>query len=617
PGQRVDISMQEAITLTLGNSQAVYALDGVISRRAGGGRASGETGARLVWPCRDGYVAWARIPATMPMLHRWMVDEGYEPGFDAELWARRPNAGPNVPPPDEVQAMEARVEGFFRGFDKMYLYEEGQRRGAMMCPVSSIPDLLANRQLVDRKFFQSVDHVELGRAFTSPGAPFRMSASPWLVGRAPALGEHTREVFDAPTRRPRRAATQKPGSAPDARAIFAGLRVVDFSWVGVGPLATQVLALFGAEVIRVESATRLDTFRNGQPLAPGDGPNRSAYWANVNRDKLGITLNLRNEGAADPVRRLVERADIVTESFSPGFMHEVGFDYEAIRAINPRAVMISMSMEGQGGPHLGFKGFGLVLQATAGITGLTGWPDRPPVGTGVAYTDWFATHLAVTAMISALEHRERTGDGQYIDLSQLEAMTWGLDDAILRYAATGEVMAANGNRHPLHAPHGVFRCAGDDRWCAITVLDDSQWHALRAAMGDPAWAADPALDAVAGRQAHEDEIEARLAAWTADQQPDALATRLQSAGVPAYGVADARDVQHDPQLAARGHFWEIEHPVIGRATWDAPAYRLSATPAYPQRPAPLLGEHNEQVYRELLGYSADELAELVAAGVLE
>lgn len=239
------------------------------------------------------------------------------------------------------------------------------------------------------------------------------------------------------------------------------------------------------------------------------------------------------------------------------------------------------------------------------------------MGTGVAYTDWFATHLAATALIAALEHRDRTGEGQYIDLSQLEAMTWGLDDAIVRYSATGEVLAANGNRHPLHAPHGVFRCAGADRWCAISVLDDAQWRSLRAAMGEPAWAAADVLETAAGRKGHEDELEARLTAWTADQEPDALATRLQAAGVPAYRVNDARDVQHDPQLAARGHFWEIEHPVIGRATWDAPAYRLSATPAYPQRPAPLLGEHNDLVYRELLGYSADELADLVAGGVLE
>jgi len=403
----------------------------------------------------------------------------------------------------------------------------------------------------------------------------------------------------------------------DSRDIFKGLKVVDFSWVGVGPMASQTLAMFGAEVIRVESAYRLDTFRNGTPLAPGTGPDRSAYWANVNRDKLGITLNLRHEGAGAVVRRLVERADIVTESFAPGFMEEVGFDYTTLRQMNPDVIMISMAMEGQGGPHAGFKGFGLVLQATAGITGLTGWPDRPPVGTGVAYTDWFATHLAVTAMISAIEHRERTGEGQYIDLSQLESVIWGLDDAVIRYGVLGEVMTAEGNRHRTAAPHGVFPCAGEDRWCAISVMDDEQWAMLRRAMGDPAWAADPALAVAAGRKAAEDGIEAHLAAWTSAQDADELAELLQEAGVPAHRVNDARGVQTDPQLAARGHFWEITHPVIGPMTWDGPAYRLSETPAYPNLPAPMLGQHNEHVYRDLLGFTEQEFVDLMVQRVAE
>lgn len=406
-------------------------------------------------------------------------------------------------------------------------------------------------------------------------------------------------------------------AAVDSRDIFKGLKVVDFSWVGVGPMAAQVFALYGAEVVRVESASRLDTFRNGQPLAPGTGPDRSGYWANVNRDKLGMTLNLRHPDAQGVVRRLVERADVVTESFAPGFMHEIDMDYESLRKINTDMIMISMSMEGQGGPHLGYKGFGLVLQATAGVTGLTGWPDRAPVGTGVAYTDWFATHLAASAVICALEHRDRTGEGQYIDLSQLESTIWGLDDAIVRYSATGEVMTAKGNRNDLAAPHGVFQCAGDNRWCAISVLEDGQWEGLRTVIGNRAWTRDPALATLEGRKTHEDELEAGIAAWTATQVAEELAERLQAAGVPAYPVNDARGVQTDPQLAARGHFWEITHPVIGPMTWDAPAYRLSGTPAYPKAPAPKLGQHNEYVYRELLGYSEQEFVELMVQRVAE
>jgi benzylsuccinate CoA-transferase BbsF subunit len=404
----------------------------------------------------------------------------------------------------------------------------------------------------------------------------------------------------------------------DSRDILKGLRVIDFSWVGVGPRATRELAFYGAEVIRVESASRLDTFRFGGPLAPdNDGPDRSAYWANQNLDKMDITLNLSHEGAAEIVRRLVADADIVTESFAPGTMRRLGFDYDSLREIEPDVIMISMSMEGQGGPHEAYKGFGLVLQATAGITGLTSWPDRAPVGTGVAYTDWFATHLAVTSLLAALEHRDRTGEGQYIDLSQLEATIWGLDDAVLRYTATGELAEALGNRHPEAAPHGVFPCKGDDRWCAITVFTDDEWETLKGTIGKPRWADADGLSTVEGRKANEDDLEREISAWTAGQDAEDLATRLQERGVPAYPVNDSRGVQEDPQLAARGHFWEIEHPVIGPMTWDAPAYRLSGTPAYKRDPAPMLGQHNEYVYRELLGYSEEEFIELMVSGVLE
>ena len=404
----------------------------------------------------------------------------------------------------------------------------------------------------------------------------------------------------------------------DSREIFKGLRVIDFSWVGVGPRATRELAFYGAEVIRVESAARLGTFRNAGPLAPNvDGPDRSAYWANQNLDKMDITLNLRHEGAKDVVAKLMEEADIVTESFAPGTMRRLGFDYQSLREMKPDIIMISMSMEGQGGPHEAYKGFGLVLQATAGITALTSWPDRAPVGTGVAYTDWLATHLAVTSMLAALEHRDRTGEGQYIDLSQLEATIWGLDDAILRYTANGEVAQALGNRHPEASPHGVFPCLGDDRWCAITVFTDEEWSALGRVMGNPVWAEESEMSTLSGRKSNEDELERRLSEWTGRREAVALATLLQEGGVPAYPVNDSEGVQQDPQLAAREHFWEIEHPVIGPMTWDAPAYRLSETPAYKNAPAPLLGQHNEHVYRDLLGYSEEEFVDLMVSGALD
>jgi len=279
-----------------------------------------------------------------------------------------------------------------------------------------------------------------------------------------------------------------------ARRIFAGLRIADFAWVGVGPNASQQFAWHGADVIRVESTHKPDTFRSSGPLAPNaQGLDRSAYWANNNRDKRSIQINLRHPRGLEVAKRLIAQSDIVTESFTPGFLREIGLDYESLRIDNPDLIMISMSMEGQGGPHERFRGYGLILQATAGITGLTGWPDRSPVGTGVAYTDWFATHCAAFAMLAALDHRYRTGQGQYIDLSQLESTLYGLDAALLQYLVNGEETTRNGNRHPQAAPHAVFPCRGEDRWCAIAVLTDDHWRALCQTMNRADWAQDDTL----------------------------------------------------------------------------------------------------------------------------
>ena len=319
----------------------------------------------------------------------------------------------------------------------------------------------------------------------------------------------------------------------------------------------------------------------------------------------------------EAAKRLIAVSDVVTESFTPGFMARVGLDYEAVRAIKPDVVMMSMSMEGQYGPHAQFRGFGLILQAAAGITGFTSWPDRPPTGTGVAYTDWVAMHFAASSLLAALDHRERTGEGQYIDLSQLEATTYALDGALVAALNGGSETIANGNRHPEAAPHGVFACRGDDRWCAIAVMSDAQWLRLCEAVERGDWAADEGLREAVGRKHREDEIEAGLAAWCGERTAEEAQERLQAAGVPAHLVATMADVQHDPQLRARGHFWETDHAVIGPLTYDGPAYLLSETPAGPNKPAPLLGQHTEQVFRELLGYSEEELAELVVSGALQ
>lgn len=405
----------------------------------------------------------------------------------------------------------------------------------------------------------------------------------------------------------------------DALRVFEGVRIADFAWVGVGPNATMQMAFHGAEVIRIESSLKPDTFRSGGPRPPGNRSlDGSAYFAKFNRGKRGMALNLQHPRAVEVAKRLVAVSDVVTESFAPGFLNRIGLGWDDLRVVRPDLVMASMSMEGQTGPHAGFRGFGLTLQATAGVTALTGWPDRQPVGTGVAYTDWIATHVAIIALLAALDYRRRTGEGQYIDVSQLEASSLILDAALIDALNTGRVQPPLGNRDLRHAPHGVFPCAGDDRWCAIAVTSDEQWRALANLISENgALGGDERYASAAQRLATQDELEPLIAAWTCSRSVDEVEQALQAVGVPAHRVAAMRDVQDDPQLAHRGHWRRSEHPVIGDVSYETPAWRLSDTP--PPQPAhsPLLGQDNEYVYRDLLGYSDEEFTQLLVDGVVQ
>ena len=615
-GQLVDVSTQAAVANALGNARLYYAMGGLVAKRAGGGRAFGTQGTRLIYESADGYVAYWRQPDSIRALARWFDDAGEPRTFDAEAWAGRALVGGDMPPPEEVEALESEIRRFFAARSTHELGEEGQPRGLMIYPVNTMADLVESEQLAARDFFGEAASPA-GR-LRMAGAPMKLSGTPWRTGEVAAAGAHGDAVrAEVAAGRKAPEVAEREG-AVGARDLFKGIRVADFSWVGVGPNSAQVLAWHGAEVVRVESTLKLDTFRSGGPRPGNDtSPDGSAYWANHNRDKLGVQINLRTPGGLEAAKRLIAASDVVTESFTPGFMQRVGLDYESVRAINPDVIMMSMSMEGQDGPHAQFRGFGLILQAAAGITGFTSWPDRPPTGTGVAYTDWVAMHFAATSLLAALDHRERTGEGQYIDLSQLEAMTYALDGALVAALNDGAETVANGNRHPEAAPHGVFACRGDDRWCAISVMSDEQWASLCGAVGRKDWAGDEGLREASGRKRREEELEAGLAAWCGERTAEEAQEALQAAAVPAHLVATMADVEEDPQLNARGHFWETDHPVIGPLRYDGAAYLLSETRAGPRNPAPLLGQHTEQVFREVLGYSEEQLAELVAGGALE
>jgi benzylsuccinate CoA-transferase BbsF subunit len=403
--------------------------------------------------------------------------------------------------------------------------------------------------------------------------------------------------------------------------VFTGTTVLEFGAGAAGPLATRYFADHGAIVIRIESRQRPDFLRTLRltPNTPG-GLDGAHHFAVLNANKLSVALNLsRPEGVA-VARRLALWADAVSENFAPGAMAKWNLDYASLVRERPDLVMISTCLNGQTGPERHYPGFGGQGSALAGFNHLTGWPDREPVGPFGTITDSLSPRFAALLLAGALLHRQRTGEGQHVDLAQVEGGIVCLTESILTYTANGEVLGRLGSRSRHAAPHGVFRCADDggrDRWVAIAVHDDEDWGRLVRALGTPAWAADPALATAAGRHARLDELEPRLEAWTRTRTPLDAARLLQEAGIDAGPVEDFADVHEDPQLAHRGHFRPVEHAVLGTYPAETDALRFSDTAPRFRSGAPLLGEHTEHVLRDLLGMPATEFVALRGAGVLE
>ncbi len=386
-------------------------------------------------------------------------------------------------------------------------------------------------------------------------------------------------------------------------------------WVMAGPAATRVLADYGAQVVRVESANKIETARTIQPfLDDQGGAESSGLYQNMNAGKLGLTLDLTKPEARQVVLDLVRWADVVCESFSPKAMRAWGLSYEDLRQVKPDLIMASSCLFGQTGPLSSLAGYGTMGASLSGFYDMTGWPDREPAGCFGAYTDYISPRFLAAALLAAIDHRERTGEGQYIDVAQAEASIAFLAPAVLDYEVNGRLAPRPGNRHPVMVPHGVFPTVGEDRWIAIACQSDEAWRALAAAAGlDPAMAT---LDAGA-RRAREDELEAALAAWTASQEAFALAEALQAGGVAAHAVQTAADAAADPQLAHRGHYVEVEHADHGTVWVENSRFRLSRTPAAVSRGGPTLGQHTFDVLVGILGYDDDRLADLAVAGVLE
>jgi benzylsuccinate CoA-transferase BbsF subunit len=396
-----------------------------------------------------------------------------------------------------------------------------------------------------------------------------------------------------------------------------GVKILDFMWVLAGPGVTRMLAEYGATVIRIEATNRTDPTRTVGPFQDNrSGTETSGLWGNNNAGKYGITLDLSTAGGREIALDLVQWADVVCEAFSPKAMRAWGFDYESLRQLKPDLIMLSTCLMGQSGPLSRFAGFGNLAAALCGFYNLVGWPDRLPSGPFSAYTDYIAPRFGAVAVMAALIHRKLTGQGQYIDQAQAESALHFLTLPIVDVSANGRSYQPVANRDLYHAPHGVYAAAGDDRWVAIACRSGDDWRALCQEIGEPQLAADPRFNTFAERQANCGELDRLINQWTRGLDAHEIERRLQARGVPAHVVQTAHDLYADPQLHHRRHFLQVPHPELGKTWVENSRFMLSRTPARIERAAPALGEHNQYVLEQVLGYGEERIAELVAAGAL-
>ena len=401
------------------------------------------------------------------------------------------------------------------------------------------------------------------------------------------------------------------------REVFEGVKVADFSWVIVGPRVARELAVHGATVVRVESHRVPDMLRVTAPFREGiAGIDRSALWMAYNTNKYGMSLHLSNPKAQEIARKLVMWADIVTDSMTPGTLKRFGLDYESVRKIKPDIIYYSTTQAGQYGPYAKFQAYGQEGAAIAGFYDLFGWPDRPPAPPFTAYTDQIAYPVLLATLMGALAYRRKTGKGMYLEHCQWEAGMHFLGPALLDYRVNGRVLRRMGNSDPYAAPHAIYQCQGTDRWVAITVRHDAEWKAFCAAIGAPEWTKEPRFATLLGRKENEDELNQLVENWTSGYTPEEVMWILQNAGVPAGVLQNNQDLFEDPQLKHRGHFQWLPHKVIGMASHQAPSYRLSKTPYQLKKAGPALGEDNEFVYKNILGYSDEDMAQFLLDGII-
>lgn len=605
-GQLVDVSSMESIANIVRGSLILHPYD--VSRVPRIRRKSGFS-ASAMFQCKDGYIS-----ISLSQAHWWeslTTASGAPPELRSPKYAEPPGRRAHA------DALEDLITSWFMKHTRAELFEMLNALRIPVFPLNSLREVTASAQYAARQFFVEQDHPVAGTV-RHPGPVLRLAGVPRAPCRAaPTLGRHNGEVFDSPWGSPRPAVPSSPATSSGGLPL-EGVRVLDFGWFYAAPHAGAWLGALGAEVIRVESAARVEFNRLGaNAVADGiSGINRSAIWNGVNFSKLGITLNLSTDRGKEIARDLAAKSDVVIENFSAGVMDRLGLGYQALKKVNPGIILLSCSALGSFGPETRVSGLGPNIQVYAGLPFISGYRNGPPALGGGSWPDFVAGTIATLGIVVALRDRRRTGEGQAIDLSMAEVITSMIPEAVMDYFMNGVEPARDGNHDPSMSPHAVYPCQGHDQWAAIAVADDEQWRSMCHVMGRPECAEDSRFRDLDSRKTNEDELDQLVSEWTRRNSPYTVMRLLQAAGVAAAPVMSVFDLVANRHLKERGYFVDIDHPEVGPRSTPGLPVKLSAIPKFNYFPAPQLGQHNELVFKGILGMDAATYDQLVREQVI-